>query len=386
MRRSSPPAEHHPPPRTPSPQPFAVTFSPTLIHTLPLPLSLSLSLSLLLTFPTTTAAVAGVSPSISPITALAFHPAGDTFVSNGPRTVQVRNPSDNRVLQVWPCPIPHIRALVFSPSGDRLAVAGGSPGEQGEVHLLNWPDGRLLTRLTLPNDVATSVAFHPNGQSLAVAGFDGSARIWSLPESFPGPDQPPQDPSTPPRHELKGHAGAILAVAWSPTGDPLLTASTDRSIKVWTTANPNPNPNPDNQPLLLRTLGNHTESPNALAFRPAPPGSILPATPPICASAADDRTVRIWQPSIGRMIRIVRNHPGPVLALAWMPDGSSLLSGGTDGVIRRIDADSDAILATSADHSDWILALAVSPDGRHLASGDASGRVIIRPPPAPASP
>ncbi len=370
MRRSSPPAGHLPPPRTSSLQPFAVT------------LTLPLSLSLLLTSPTATATAAAT--AIGPITALAFHPAGDTFVSNGPRTVQVRNPSGARVLHEWPCAIPHIRALVFSPSGDRLAVAGGSPGEQGEVRLLNWPDGRLLARLTLPNDVATSVAFHPDGQSLAVAGFDGSARIWSLPESFPGPDQPPQDASPPPRHELKGHAGAILAVAWSPTGEPLLTASTDRSIKVWTTASANPDP--ADEPRLLRTLGNHTESPNALAFRPAPPQSNLPTTPPICASAADDRTVRIWQPSIGRMIRIVRNHPGPVLALAWMPDGSALFSGGTDGVIRRIDADSDAILATSADHSDWILTLAVSPDGKHLASGDASGRVIVRPPPAPASP
>ena len=43
--------------------------------------------------------------------------------------------------------------------------------------------------------------------------------------------------------------------------------------------------------------------------------------------------VRIWQPGIGRMVRILR-HPAPVYAVAWGRDGARLYTGAKDGVLR----------------------------------------------------
>jgi WD40 repeat protein len=93
----------------------------------------------------------------------------------------------------------------------------------------------------------------------------------------------------------------------------------------------------------------------------------------MCASGGDDRTVRVWQPTIGRMVRIVRGHHAPVLALVFAPDGRALFSAGQEGIVRRIDADSDAILDECRASSDWIYSLAISPDGRTLATGDWAG-------------
>ena len=87
--------------------------------------------------------------------------------------------------------------------------------------------------------------------------------------------------------------------------------------------------------------------------------------------------MRVWQPAIGRMVRIVRRHEGRVLALAYAPDGARLFSAGAEGVIRVIDADSDAILGEWAAHDDWVHALAVSPDGKWLATGDWAGNVRL---------
>src|SRR4030095_13415269 len=102
--------------------------------------------------------------------------------------------------------------------------------------------------------------------------------------------------------------------------------------------------------------------------------------PSSCASASDDRTVRIWQPEIGRMVRIIRQHRAPVFALAYAPDGQSVFSAGKEGIIRRFDADNDTLLAQWASHTDWIYALAMSADGSKLASADWSGKVHIRDP------
>lgn len=86
----------------------------------------------------------------------------------------------------------------------------------------------------------------------------------------------------------------------------------------------------DDNGIATRTFPHHTETPNVLAFRPR---AANPETsdPSVCASGSDDRTVRIWQPGRERMVRIIRKHQGPILCLAWMPDGSSLFSAGTEG-------------------------------------------------------
>jgi WD40 repeat protein len=127
---------------------------------------------------------------------------------------------------------------------------------------------------------------------------------------------------------------------------------------------------------LLRTFSHHIESVHALAFRPQADADGQ-ASPAFCASASDDRTVRIWQPEIGRMVRIIRQHQGSIFALAFAPDGKMLYSAGKEGIVRGLDPDSDTILAHWPAHDDWIYALAVSPDGKMLASGDWAGKVRL---------
>ena len=111
---------------------------------------------------------------------------------------------------------------------------------------------------------------------------------------------------------------------------------------------------------------------SAWRFVPAKP------RPPQCATAGDDRTVRVWQPGIGRMMRIVRGHDGPVLALAFAPDGRCLFSATQEGIVREIDADSDAVLSQWHASTDWIYHLAVSPDGKKLAAGDWAGGIHVK--------
>jgi WD40 repeat protein len=149
----------------------------------------------------------------------------------------------------------------------------------------------------------------------------------------------------------------VQTIAFSPDGQTLVTASVDRSLKVWSATDGR----------LIRSFAQHTNAVLALAFRPATPDR--PGAPPYCASGGDDRTVRVWQPTIGRMVRIVRGHEGPVLAVTFSPDGSSLYSAGREGIVRRIDPNSDEILEEWPAAADWIYCLAVSPDVRKIAAG-----------------
>lgn len=291
----------------------------------------------------------------APVTALSFSPSGDGLVSNGARGIDLRSASDGSVQRRIPYELPKITSFAFHPRLGVLAVAGGIPGQKGEVRLLDWPDGRLLHQLTNEADVATCVAFSPDGSLLAVANAAHEAHVWRL---------SPEGTALEEIYKLSGHSGPVLAIAFSPGGESVVTGGADRSLKVWSTG----------EGQLLRSLSYHTESVHALAFQPRPNSTESPAT---CASAGDDATIRIWQPGIGRMVRIIRYHEGPIFALAYASDGQSLFSAGKEGVIRRIDAGSDRVLGQWKAHQDWIYSLAISPDGSKLASGDWSGNVRV---------
>jgi len=224
------------------------------------------------------------------------------------------------------------------------------------VRVIDWRTRAVVQRFTNANDLATSAAFNSDGTLLGIASADHLAHVWRRVTNAPFSEA----------FTLSGHAGPVLAIAFSPTGRTIVTASADRSLKVWSTEDGH----------LVRTFSHHLEAVNALAFRPleAHQEEILPCS---CASASDDRTVRIWQPEIGRMVRIIRQQRAPAFALAYAADGRSLFVAGKEGVIRRFDADSDAILSEWAAHRDWVYALAISPDGSKLASGDWSGEVKL---------
>ena len=293
--------------------------------------------------------------SAAPVAALAFSPDGRSLISNGDRQLDIRSPKDAAVQRRLACGLPKITSLAFAPNGRLLAVGGGEPGVRGEVLLLSWPEGKVLYRIGDHTDLVTCVAFGAEGTRLGVASSDHTARVWRLNER----DTPTAS------FTATGHAGPVLAIAFSPSGQSIITASADRSLKV----------RASDDGHLLRSFSHHTESVHALAF--CPRAETNDAAPVVCASAGDDGTVRVWQPEIGRMVRIVRQHEGPVFALVWSTDATAFFSAGKEGIIRRIDAASDTIQAAWRAHDDWIYALATSSDGNTLASGDWSGTVRI---------
>ncbi len=71
----------------------------------------------------------------------------------------------------------------------------------------------------------------------------------------------------------------------------------------------------------LEVQSGHSNIVNAVAY--SPNGRIL-------ASASGDRTVKIWEVATGKVLRVLAGHANGVNAVAFSPDGQTLASGSDD--------------------------------------------------------
>jgi len=87
----------------------------------------------------------------------------------------------------------------------------------------------------------------------------------------------------------------------------------------------------------LQTLEGHSAVVNAIIF--SPDGQLL-------ASASDDRTVRLWDPSTGTPCGTLEGHSDSVVAVAFSPDGQLLASALYDKSVRLWDVETKETIQT----------------------------------------
>jgi len=91
----------------------------------------------------------------------------------------------------------------------------------------------------------------------------------------------------------------------------------------------------------------------------------------LLASASQDKTGKLWDVQTGELQRTLTGHEFIVAAVAFSPDGQTLVSGGWDDTVRFWDVNTGKLRRTIRT-ANAVFALAMSPDGRLLASGGRS--------------
>ncbi|MCX4804739.1 WD40 repeat domain-containing protein [Streptomyces sp. NBC_01214] len=114
-----------------------------------------------------------------------------------------------------------LRATAWRPFGHVFAVAG-----QDNLITLNSLTGTLAEYRT--SKVFTSLAWHPAGERLALGCTDGQLLVLRI-----ATDGTSHHIRTERESPLTGHRSAVHSVAWSPSGNRLLSASADETTRVW---------------------------------------------------------------------------------------------------------------------------------------------------------
>ncbi len=85
-------------------------------------------------------------------------------------------------------------------------------------------------------------------------------------------------------------------------------------------------------------------------------------------AAADDEAVLFWDLTTGQQRLALRGHEGPVQAVAFAPDGRFVVTGAADRTAKLWDTDTGQERGTLIGHTAPLVALTFSPSGRILVS------------------
>lgn len=114
-----------------------------------------------------------------------------------------------------------------------------------------------------------------------------------------------------------------------------------------------------NPAASVMTLRGHLSNVLAVAF--SPDGKLL-------ASGGSDKTVKIWDPQTGKIIRSLRGHNKSVTAVFFSPDGKLIMSGSSDKTIKVWNIETGERLQSTPGISCTSSPVAFSPDGKFIAS------------------
>jgi WD40 repeat protein len=154
------------------------------------------------------------------------------------------------------------------------------------------------------------------------------------------------------------HTDVVWSAAFSPDGTRIVTASQDKTARLWDAATGKE----------LASLEGHQDLVVSAAF--SPDGTRV-------ATASDDGTARLWDATTGKELAVPLEHEGYVASAAFSADGSLVLTASADTTARVWESATGKELAVLRGHVHWVNSAELSPDRTRVvtASKDKTARL-----------
>jgi WD40 repeat protein len=235
-----------------------------------------------------------------------------------------------------------VNCLAISPNGQFLL----SGSDDHTIRIWSLTTGDCLRSLVGHTRDVNSLAIHTSGTLFASGSEDRTVRVWNL-------------ASTDPLQTFSNLAGMVQSVAISPDAQTIASGGSDNQIKLWSMK----------QPGQSRSLAKvHFNWINALAYTPNGANLI---------SASRDKTLKIWDVTSGEAVRTLSGHTDAVTAIALTADGNHLLSGSSDKTLKLWNLKTGSLLCTLSDHLNSVNAVALSANGQIAASASSDNTVKV---------
>ena len=311
-----------------------------------------------------------VPPKVYPfpaiVNALAFSSDDKELVVGGHHELTVWEIATGKLVKRLYTRAERAYAMAFLPDG-KLAVAGGRPGQEGDVRIYDLAasgktedgveildgvnDKKVLVKhLFDVEDSVLCLAVSPDGNTLAAGGCDRAVRIFDLSD---GLDQAKLVQT------VENHADWVLGCALSADGKYLVTAGRDKTAKVWDLkAKESVVTFPEHQNIVY---GVAVKADGSSGF-----------------SVGADKQLRTWKPSgEGKQVKAAGGHGDEVFKIVASPKQPVLATSSADKTVRLWNLDTLAATKTLSGLTDYVFAVAFSTDGQYIAGGSYDGSVQV---------
>ena len=274
------------------------------------------------------------------VNSVSFHPDGKSLTTA----------SDDGTVRLWDLDVDQdflgsarvpgsLAAIAAHPTVGLFATAGSD----GVIRLWDADTARETRRLAGSGSRRTSIAFDPNGRFLVAGGVNRKATVWDV-------------ASGELLKTLEGHTARVAGVAVARDGR-IATASHDGTVRLW-----------DADRRLLRSFEAHAGKVESVVF--SADGTRL-------VTAGSDKSVRMWDLATASEIVMAKVHDDWAIAVAVSRDGRWIASGGHDSKVVVWNAADGTLRLNLEGHGDRVLCVAFSPDSRRLASAGLDKTVKI---------
>jgi len=367
-----------------------------------------------------------------------YSPDGRSIVTSDGDTARIWNADNGKLAMVLRGHRSRVTGAVFSPDGRSVLTA--SDDKTARLWSAGTETNTQMAVLVAHTGSAGRAVFSPDGRRALTASDDNSVRLWdaeagrqiaTFTRAGSGmaafspdgrlvaiPDNNTvvvRDANTGEREDriFQGHSAAVQSVAFSADGRRIVTASDDRTARVWDLQTGG----------QIAALTEHTAPVRSAVFSPDGLRVVSTQTPQRSGNvtivtsndsvallwdalsgrvilrfegdmvqlydatfspdgkrivtASGDNTARIWDAATGKPIAVLSGHSDSVLSAAFNSRGDKIVTASADETVRVWDAEAMTTIAVLKGHSGAVWSAVFSPDGERIltASDDTTARI-----------